>query len=262
MHFDVLTLFPEVIQPYIQASIIQRAISNGVININAHNLRDWARDKHHTTDDTPFGGGGGMVMKPEPIFAAVEELQKDGGDCPVILMTPQGRQLDHNIALTFSRKKRLIILCGRYEGIDERVREHLVTNEISIGDYVLSGGELPALVLMEAVTRLLPGALGDLNGAADDSFASGLLEYSHYTRPAEFRKWKVPEILTSGDHKAVNRWRRKQAWLRTLQKRPDLAERSALDPVDLEILEEIIIEGLVNIPENLRRKLQGKSRKQ
>ena len=200
-----------------------------------------------------------MVMKPEPLFAAVEDLQIKSAACPVVLMTPQGKILDHAAALEFSHEKRLIIICGRYEGVDERVREHLVTHEISIGDYVLSGGELPALVLTEAITRLLPGALGDPKGAVDDSFASGLLEYPHYTRPAVFREWGVPEILTSGDHKVVNFWRRKQAWLRTLKKRPDLTEIIELSDSDIKILEEIEREGEINLPERIKNILRGGS---
>ncbi|MDO9545509.1 MAG: tRNA (guanosine(37)-N1)-methyltransferase TrmD [Pelolinea sp.] len=257
MEFEILTLFPEIITPYIQASIMQRAIINKIIKITLHNLRDWAVDKHHTTDDTPFGGGGGMVMKPEPIFSAVEDLQKETDPSPIVLMTPQGRQLDHTAALELSNVKRMIILCGRYEGVDERVRKHLVTHEISIGDYVLSGGELPALVLMEAITRLLPGALGDPNGAADDSFAGGLLEYPHFTRPAVFRDWGVPDILTSGNHKAVNRWRKKQAWLRTLAKRPDLVEVIQLNAVDIEVLKEIDQEGEMILPEKIKIIIRG-----
>lgn len=248
MHFDVLTIFPHAITPYIQTSIMQRAISSEIISVSLYNLRDWAVDKHHTTDDTPFGGGGGMVLKPEPIFAAIEEIQQKTEKCPVILMTPQGKQLNHAAALRLSKLDKMIILCGRYEGVDERVRLHLVTDEISIGDYVLSGGELPALVLMEAVTRLLPGALGALNGASEDSFATGLLEYPHYTRPAVFRDWKVPDILTSGNHQAVSRWRRKQAWMRTLRKRPDLAELITLDSIDIIILEEIMREREIKLP--------------
>lgn len=259
MHFDVLTLFPHVIVPYIQTSIMQRAISNKIISITLHNLRDWAVDKHRTTDDTPFGGGGGMVMKPEPFFAAVEDIQQESVKCPVVLMTPQGKQLNHAAAVELSGLNRMIILCGRYEGVDERVRMHLVTDEISIGDYVLSGGELPALVLMEAVTRLLPGALGAPNGASDDSFASGLLEYPHYTRPAVYRNWEVPEILTSGNHQAVSRWRRKQAWKRTFQKRPDLAELIKLDAVDIEILQEIMHEEEINIPATIIKNIRGET---
>jgi len=256
MHFDVLTLFPELIEPYIQASIMQRAVESGVVSISPHNLRDWTTDKHHTADDTPFGGGGGMVMKPEPVFAAVESLRGKSQDIAVILMTPQGETMTHAIAERFSREERVIILCGRYEGMDERVREHLVTDEISIGDFVLSGGELPALILMEAVTRLLPGALGASNGAAEDSFASGLLEYPHYTRPAEFRGWKVPGVLTSGDHQAVNLWRRKQSWLRTLKKRPDLAEEKTLDGLDIVILKEIIAKQEAEVPQKIIEKLR------
>jgi len=257
MHFDVLTLFPHAILPYIQTSMMQRAISGEIISVSLHNLRDWAVDKHHTTDDTPFGGGGGMVMKPEPIFAAVEDIQHASGKCPIILMTPQGKQLDHAAADRLSKLERMIILCGRYEGVDERVRIHLVTDEISIGDFVLSGGELPALVLMEAVTRLQPGALGAPNGALEDSFASGLLEYPHYTRPAVYRDWEVPGILTSGNHQGVNRWRRKQAWIRTLRKRPDLAELIALDPVDIIILKEIMHEENINLPANITEIIGG-----
>lgn len=256
MHFDVLTLFPELIEPYIQASIMQRAIENGIITIHPLNLREWADDKHHTTDDTPFGGGGGMVMKPEPVFAAVEELKNDKTDCPVVLMTPQGRQLGHAIAENFSREKQLIIICGRYEGVDERIRQHVVSDEISIGDFVLSGGELPALILIEAITRLLPGALGASNGAIEDSFASGLLEYPHYTRPAAYRGWEVPEVLTSGNHQRINHWRRKQAWLRTLRKRPDLASKKVLDGLDNTILKEILHGKEAEIPENIINKMR------
>ncbi len=259
MLFNVLTLFPQAILPYIQTSIMERAITNKIICINLHNLRNWAVDKHHTTDDAPFGGGGGMVMKPEPFFSAVEDIQRDSGKCPVVLMTPQGRQLNHAAAVELSNTDGMIILCGRYEGVDERVRKNLVTDEISIGDYVLSGGELPALVLMEAVTRLLPGALGAPNGAVDDSFASGLLEYPHYTRPAIYRDWEVPGILTSGNHQAVERWRHKQAWIRTLRKRPDLAELINLDAVDIEILKEILREEEINLPATITNIIRGET---
>lgn len=256
MHFDVLTIFPELIEPYIQASIMLRAIENGLISIHPHNLRDWTTDKHNTADDAPFGGGGGMVMKPEPVFSAVETLQGESEEVPVVLMTPQGKTLTHAIAEQFSRQKQIIILCGRYEGVDERIRKHLVTDEISIGDFVLSGGELPALILMEAISRLLPGVLGASNGAAEDSFSSGLLEYPHYTRPAEFRGWSVPEVLTSGNHQAINRWRRKQAWLRTLNKRPDLAEQKSLDALDMAVLKEIISGKEAQIPQTITDKMR------
>ncbi len=249
MHFEVFSIFPQVFNPYIQTSIIQRAIDQHIIQIRIHNIRDWAKDKHHTTDDTPFGGGGGMVMKPEPIFAAVESVLATSPNCPVILMSPQGLKLTHGVAAQLSQHERLAIICGRYEGVDERVRRHLVSQEISIGDYVLSGGELPAMVLMEAITRLLPGALGDPMGAQNDSFASGLLEYPHYTRPAEFRGWQVPAILLSGNHIEISRWRRKQALYRTVKNRPDMINQIRLDKVDQQLMEEInkeIDDGLIS----------------
>jgi len=222
---------------------MQRAIANGIISVSTHNLRDWATDKHHVTDDTPFGGGGGMVLKVEPVFSAITSLQENQSPCPVILMSPQGQALDHALAASFSKQERCIILCGRYEGVDERIREYLITDEVSIGDYVLSGGELPAVVLMEAVMRLLPGALGAPNGANEDSFAHGLLEGPHYTRPAKFRNWTVPDILLSGNHQHINRWRRKQAWRRTLSRRPDLAGEMTLSGIDIELLNEIKAES-------------------
>jgi len=255
MRFDIFSLFPEVFTPYVNTSILQRACASGIISIDIHNIRDWATDKHHTTDDTPFGGGGGMVMKPEPIFAAVEGVAGGKPDCPVILMTPQGKPLSHALAEQFSRQEHLMILCGRYEGVDERVRQYLVTEEISIGDYVLSGGELPALVLVEAVSRLLPGALGDPDGAFDDSFANGLLEYPHYTRPPEFRGWIVPEELVSGNHPAIAKWRRRQSLLRTLLKRPDLLEKAELDQTDKIYLLELISEHAICLPESIIKKL-------
>ncbi len=228
MRFDVFTLFPGLIQPYLDESILQRARERGLLEVAVHDIRAYASDKHHVTDEPPYGGGGGMVMKCEPIFAAVEGVLGAPPACPVILLTPQGRVFDQQVALELSRHPRLGLLCGRYEGVDERVREHLVSDQISIGDFVLTGGELPALVLIDAITRLLPGVLGDPDGAADDSHASGLLEYPHYTRPAEFRGWKVPEVLLSGNHAQIARWRREQALLRTLLKRPDLLDKADL----------------------------------
>ncbi|RPI27276.1 MAG: tRNA (guanosine(37)-N1)-methyltransferase TrmD [Chloroflexota bacterium] len=236
MLFDVFTLFPEVFEPYLETSILQRARQRGLVEVRLHNIRDWAPDKHHITDDEPYGGGGGMVMKPEPIFASVEAVLGAPPACPVILLTPQGRLFTHKAAEEFSSLPHLALLCGRYEGIDERVRQHLVTAEISIGDYVLSGGELPALVVIDALTRLIPGALGDPDGAWDDSHASGLLEYPHYTRPPEFRDWRVPDILLSGDHARIARWRREQALLRTWQRRPDLLAKAPLTPEDQKFL--------------------------
>jgi tRNA (guanine37-N1)-methyltransferase len=252
MRFDVFTLFTEVFEPYLEASIIQRARQRGLIQVFLHNIRDWTTDKHHITDDEPYGGGGGMVMKPEPIFTAVEAVLGSPPACPLIMLTPQGRLFNHSVAqelaspaygpLQSGSEPRLALLCGRYEGIDERVREHLVTDEISIGDYVLSGGELPALVLIDAVARLIPGVLGDPDGAWDDSHASGLLEYPHYTRPPDFRSWRVPDVLLSGDHARINRWRREQALLRTRQRRPDLLAKAPLTPADLKFLERLAAE--------------------
>lgn len=251
VHFEVFTLFPEVFDPYLQTSILQRALQRGLIEVRLHNIRAWTTDRHHMTDDVPYGGGGGMVMKPEPIFAAVEGVLGSPPACPVILLTPQGRAFNQAVAreLAFGvmpeedQVQRLALLCGRYEGVDERVRQHLVSDEISIGDYVLTGGELAALVVIDAVARLIPGALGDPGGACDDSHASGLLEYPHYTRPAEFRGWRVPDVLRSGDHARVDRWRREQALLRTWRRRPDLLQTALrngiLTPQDLEYLSQI-----------------------
>jgi len=236
MRFDIFTLFPEVCEPYLQTSILQKARQRGLVEINLHNIRDWTSDLHHVTDDEPYGGGGGMVMKPEPIFAAVEGVLGTPPACPVILLTPQGRLFTQAVAQELALQPRLALLCGRYEGVDERVRQHLVSDEISIGDYVLTGGELPALVLVDAVARTLPGVLGDPMGAWDDSHAMGLLEYPHYTRPPEFRSWGVPEALLSGDHARIARWRREQALLRTWQRRPDLLAKAPLSDADREFL--------------------------
>jgi tRNA (guanine37-N1)-methyltransferase len=232
MRFDIFSLFPQLFQPYFDTSILARAIQNGLINVHLHDIRSWTIDRHHVTDDTPYGGGGGMVMKPEPVFAAVEAILGTPPACPIILMTPQGRPFNQRIAQDFSGYTQLAILCGRYEGIDERIRQHLVTDEISIGDYVLTGGELPALVVIDAITRLIPGALGDPDGAQDDSHASGLLEYPHYTRPAEFRSWRAPDVLLSGNHAEIARWRREQSLLRTYRRRPDLLDRAPLSDAD------------------------------
>lgn len=236
LRFDVFTLFPEVFTPYLDASIIQRARNNSLLEVNLHNIRDWTADKHHVCDDLPYGGGGGMVMKPEPIFTAVEGVLGDPPSCPVILLTPQGRLFTQQVAEELSRHPHLALICGRYEGVDERVCEHLVTDQLSIGDYVLSGGELPALAVIDAVARLIPGVLGDPDGAWDDSHATGLLEYPHYTRPPEFRGWPVPEILLSGDHGKIARWRREQALLRTWLRRPDLLAKANLSPKDRQFL--------------------------
>lgn len=247
MRFDIFTLFPGIFESPLKESMLKRAIESGLLDVQLHNIRDYAEGRHQVTDDYPYGGGGGMVMKPEPVFKAVEsvlgleiwnaelgmrndesEIQNPKSKIPIVLLTPQGRVFNQQVAFELARYDRVALICGRYEGFDERIREHLATDEISIGDYVLTGGELAALVVVDAVIRLKPGALGDPTGAIDDSHAGGLLEYPHYTRPPEFRGWGVPEVLLSGDHGKVDRWRREQALLRTWQRRPDLLERAEL----------------------------------
>jgi len=225
MKFEIVTIFPLMVKAALTEGLLLRAIEKGIISVKVHDLRDWSVDRHRKVADLPFGGGGGMVFRPEPLFAAVEQIKAASGATPaaVVLMCPQGRRLDQKEIRRLSAEyERLILLCGRYEGIDERVRQHLVDLEISIGDYVLSGGELPALIVVEAVTRLLPGAIGRAECAVQDSFSEGLLDYPHYTRPAEFRGWRVPEVLLSGDHEAIARWRREKSLERTAQRRPDL----------------------------------------
>ncbi len=243
IHFDVLTLFPSFFESPLSQSIIKRAREAGLISIALHNIRDYTTDRHRTTDDTPYGGGGGMIMKPEPIFAAVEAILEGKGSeapsPPVILLSPQGRLFTQAIARELSRHPHLILICGHYEGVDERVRQYLATDEISIGDYVLTGGEVPALVIVEAVTRLVPGVLGDPGAAFEDSHAEGLLEYPHYTRPPVFRGYQVPEVLLSGDHAAIIRWRRQQALRRTWERRPDLLSKARLSADDKAFLRQL-----------------------
>ena len=237
MRFDVFSLFPEVFQPYLDISILKRAIQNNLIEVHTHNIRDWATDKHHTTDDTPYGGGGGMVMKPEPIFAAVEDVLGAPPTCPVILLCPQGKRFDQQMARELAAYDRLALICGRYEAFDERIREHLATRVISIGDFVLTGGELPALMLMDAVGRLVPGVLGDADATRDDSFSiEGLLEYPQWTKPAEFRGWVVPDVLLNGHLANQNSWKRQQSLIRTLENRPDLLRNASLTKEDQEFL--------------------------
>jgi tRNA (guanine37-N1)-methyltransferase len=236
MQFDVFTLIPEIFPAYLESSILQRARQRGLIDVRIHNIRDFTHDKHHTTDDVPYGGGGGMVLKPEPVFEAVESISGQGAGRPIILLTPQGRVFNQSMALELSRHESITLICGRYEGVDERIRAHLVTDEISIGDYVLTGGELPALILVDAIARLLPGVLGDPEGAADDSHATGLLEYPHYTRPPEYRGEVVPEVLLSGDHAKIAKWRRQQSLARTLARRPDLLNKADLSEEDRKYL--------------------------
>ena len=256
MHFDIFTLFPDMFAGPFDDSIIQRARKAGLVSIDLHNIRDYAEGRHKVTDDYPYGGGGGMVMKPEPIFRAVEAVldthfagpEELGGEAspsareqgdtavPIILLTPQGRPFDQAVALELADYQQVALICGRYEGVDERVRRYLCTDEISIGDFVLSGGEIAAMVIVDAVTRLLPGALGDERGADQDSHATGLLEYPHYTRPPNFRGWRVPEVLLSGHHANVVRWRREQALRRTWERRPDLLQTAWLTEEDLAYL--------------------------
>jgi len=256
MHFDILTLFPDIFEGVFSESIVKRAREAGLVSIAAHNIRDYAADKHHITDDAPYGGGGGMIMKPGPIFRAVEAIltppapQKLGGmgggqepRVPVILLSPQGRTFTQSVARELSRHPRLVLICGHYEGVDERVRQFLASDEISIGDYVLTGGEIPAMVIVEAVTRLVPGVLGDPGATFENSHAEGLLEYPHYTRPYIFRGWSVPEVLLSGNHAEVVRWRRQEALRRTFERRPDLLTRVRLSPADREFLQRLAQEG-------------------
>ena len=231
MKIDIVTLFPEICRAPLSESIMKRAQENGIVDLGIHNLRDWTTDKHHIVDDAPFGGGQGMVMKPDPIFAAVEDLLNQTPNTKhqtskVILMSPAGRRLDQQMATELSQESHLIVICGHYEGVDHRVIEHLVDLEISIGDYVLTNGAIAAVILVDATVRLLPGVLGHELSAGDDSFSSGLLEAPQYTRPAEFRGWKVPDILLSGNHPEIAAWRKDQALRRTRDNRPDLLDES------------------------------------
>jgi len=228
VRIDIVTLFPAMVQAPLQESIVGRARQRGLVDIRVHNLRDFAGGRHQVTDEPPFGGGGGMILKPEPLAAAIEAARS--ADARVILLDPAGRRLTQHVADELARRPHLVLVCGRYEGVDERVREHLVDEELSVGDYVLSGGEAAALVVTEAVTRLLPGVLGDEGAASRDSFAQGVLEHPHYTRPEVFRGWRVPAVLLSGDHSMIARWRRLMSLWRTWQRRPDLLETADLSP--------------------------------
>lgn len=237
MRVDVLTLFPEMLRSPLEHSILKRAREAGLLDVRCTDIRDFTTDRYRQVDDSPYGGGAGMVMKPEPLFAAVEALAAEPPPPDrVILFTPLGRRFDQSVAEELARERRLVLICGRYEGIDERVHRHLATDELSIGDFVLTGGELAALVLIDAVARLLPGVLGKDESSASETFAEHLLEYPHYTRPAEFRGWTVPDVLLSGDHGGVARWRRAESLRRTLRHRRDLFLRHELTPEDLKIL--------------------------
>jgi tRNA (guanine37-N1)-methyltransferase len=228
VRIDIVTLFPGMVEPALSDSIVGRARARGIVDIRVHNLRDWAEGRHRVTDDTPFGGGGGMILKPEPIAHCLESLRAPGAR--VILLDPAGRRFTQDVARQLSHAQHLVLLCGRYEGVDERVREHLVDEELSIGDYVLSGGEAAALVVTETVTRLRPGALGDETAPARDSFSRGLLEHPQYTRPEVFTQWAAPEVLRSGDHSRIDRWKRVMSVWRTWQRRRDLLETADLSP--------------------------------
>ncbi len=227
MRIDIVTLFPEICRGPLSESIMKRAQENRIVDLQIHNLREWTTDKHHVVDDAPFGGGQGMVMKPEPIFAAVEDLKSQIANRKpqILLMSPAGRRLDQQMAQQLSQESHLIIISGHYEGVDHRVIEHLIDLEISIGDYVLTNGGIAAVVLVDSIVRLLPGTLGHEQSAADDSFSNGLLEAPQYTRPADFRDWKVPEVLLSGNHAEIAKWRKEQAIKRTRENRPDLFGR-------------------------------------
>jgi len=235
--FDVLSIFPEMFSSPLSFSLLKKAQENGLINICLHNIRNWASDKHKMTDDAPYGGGCGMVMKVEPVEKALADIKEDTDDVLVILMTPQGETFNQKIAAELAGKKQIIVICGRYEGVDERIRTHLVDREISIGDFILTGGELSALVLIDAVSRLVPGVLGNIESICSESFANGLLEYPQYTRPADYKNWQVPDVLMSGNHAEIEIWRRRESLKRTYKRRPDLLKKinlSAEDRINLE----------------------------
>ena len=239
--FHVLTIFPAMFVSPFSEGIMARAISNELVEVRPHDIRDYAPDRHRTVDDYPFGGGPGMLMKAAPLFDAVEAARSTArsADCPVILLSPQGRPMTQAVVEELARVPEMVLVCGRYEGVDERVREHLATDEISIGDYVLSGGELAAMVLIDAVSRLLPGVVGSIASTEDDSFTTGLIQHPQYTRPAEYRGWRVPDTLLSGNHAEIARWRRRESLRKTLRRRPDLLEAAELTDDDARYLEEL-----------------------
>ena len=238
---DIVTIFPKMVQAPLEEGIVGRAIERGLLDVRVHDLREHTRDRHRVVDDVPFGGGPGMVLKPEPLFRALEHIRETRGEPgSVILTSPDGPLLNQSVARRLSGLEHIVVLCGRYEGVDDRVRRHLATEELSIGDYVVSGGELPALVIVDAVARLVPGIVGDEQSVARDSFARGLLDYPQFTRPAEFRGMTVPAVLLSGHHAEIERWRRREALARTLQRRPDLLEQVTLDPDDQRLLRELL----------------------
>ncbi len=249
MRIDILTLFPEMFSGVLSSSIVGKAAEKGLVRFRTLNFREYAVNKHGQVDDYPYGGGAGMVLRPEPLFAAVESLLENEETPPrVVLMCPQGKRYTQKIAEELVKEKHLIFLCGHYEGYDERIRQHLVTDEISLGDFILTGGELPAMTIIDSLVRLLPGALGNAESAHTDSFSTGLLEHPHYTRPADFRGWKVPEILLSGHHAKIEDWRKKESLKRTLQRRPELIEHMLEDPDWKKRLAEVLEEIETNLP--------------
>ncbi len=238
MRFDILSIFPEMFSSPLETSLLKKAREKGLIDVRIWDIRQYAEDKHKMTDDAPYGGGGGMVMKVEPIDRALMAVAPVPGESLTVLLTPQGEAFNQQMVEQFARYGQLVLICGHYEGVDERVREHLVEKEVSIGDYVLTGGELSALVVVDAVARLIPGVLGNSESAAADSFSMGLLEYPHYTRPGSYRGWDVPEVLLSGNHAEIELWRRKEALRRTRERRPDLLEKMELSAMDRRLLQE------------------------
>jgi tRNA (guanine37-N1)-methyltransferase len=238
MRFDVITIFPAMVEQALAAGVIGRAIERGTLGVKVHDLRDYTTDRHRVVDDEPYGGGPGMVLKPEPIFRALDAIGRDDAPPFVVLTSPQGTRFTQDVARRLSGKAHVVLLCGRYEGIDERVRAR-IDEEVSIGDYVLSGGELPALVILDAIARLVPGVVGDEQSVAEDSFSRGLLDFPQYTRPAEVGNARVPEVLLSGNHAEIRRWRKRAAVTRTLERRPDLLSGAALDDEEQQILREL-----------------------
>ena len=239
INFEILSLFPEMFVSPLDFSLLKKAQEKGLLNICLHDIRDWADDKHKMTDDAPYGGGCGMVMKVEPVEKALRAIRKPEDDSIVVLMTPQGEVLNHKIAAQMAAKKHIIIICGHYEGVDERIREHLVDREISIGDYILTGGELAALVLVDAVSRFIPDVLGNPLSTGNDSFSENILEYPQYTRPAKYNDWMVPDVLLSGNHARIELWRKRESLIRTYKRRPDLLKMLELSAEDKKILDEI-----------------------
>lgn len=238
MRFDIITIFPEIFESYFSKGILEKALKKGLFEINIHNLRDYAQDKHHQVDDRPFGGSQGMVFKPEPVFLAVEAVKKEK-DALICLLSPKGKCFDSKMAEKFAECSQIILVCGRYEGVDERVAQNLATDEISIGDFVLTGGELAAMVIVDSVSRFFPGVVGRSESVKQDSFSSGLLDYPQFTRPRSFRGFKVPEVLFSGNHEKIERWRRKKALEKTMDLRPDLLKGLELSEQDKALIEEL-----------------------